>query len=73
MAQVSSGVVDVRDMLCAQALAIVSQALEHSASGRGIDVLYSTDDVKRDLLVWGREQGHIVRVAGPGRLWIQRP
>ena len=51
--------VDVRDMLCAQALAVVARAVEH-AQGRPVEIAYSTDDVKHDLTVWARERGFAI-------------
>ncbi|MBI4343707.1 MAG: hypothetical protein HY601_02710, partial [Candidatus Omnitrophica bacterium] len=48
--------VDVRDMLCAQALAVVSAAAARLADGASLDVRYNQDDVKQDLLVWARTQ-----------------
>ena len=50
--------VDVRDMLCAQALALVAQAIERLRGGGILDVAYNADDVKRDLLIWARERGY---------------
>ena len=49
--------VDVRDMLCAQALALVAQAAERLAEGRRITVLYTTEDVKLDVITWARARG----------------
>jgi hypothetical protein len=68
MDRLPSVAVDVRDMLCAQALAVVAQAVER-AHGRPVDVTYNTDDVKQDLLVWARERGLAVdEAAGALRL-----
>ena len=64
--------VDVSDMLCAQALAVVAQALRQAAPGASIEVTFNADDVRRDLLIWAREQGHHAAPAGPARLRIQR-
>ena len=47
----ASQTVDVREMLCAQALAVVAQALAPLPSGARARVTYSTDDVRRDLAV----------------------
>lgn len=48
---------DVRDMVCAQALAVVARAVEALSHGACLKALYNADDVKRDLLVWARERG----------------
>ena len=57
--------VDVRDMLCAQALALVAKALARLAPGEALDVRYNADDVRQDLLVWARGLGHPASVTGP--------
>ena len=72
MGATSARAVDVRDMLCAQALAVVASALEGLVPGTGVDVLYNAEDVKHDLIVWGQDRGHLVEVTGPARLAIQR-
>ena len=64
--------VNVRDMLCAQALAVVARAVDRLADGEALDVLYSTEDVKRDLLVWARDRGHQIGDSGSLRLRIER-
>ena len=63
---------DVRDMLCAQALAVVAQALEGLEAGGTLEVVYNADDVRRDLLVWARDRGHAVVESGDERLRVQR-
>ena len=63
--------VDVRDMLCAQALAQVSQALGRLDVGTWLTVASNAEDVRRDLVVWAREQGHKVW-ARPPMLRIRR-
>ena len=50
--------VDVRDMLCAQALAVVARAMKPLRAGDALEVLYNAQDVKRDLLVWAKARGH---------------
>ena len=50
--------IDVRDMLCAQALAVVAQAMGRLRAGETRMVLQNTDDVRHDLLVWAREHGY---------------
>ena len=64
--------VDVRDMLCAQALAMVSAAVNRLNAGASLGVRYNQDDVKQDLLVWARTQGHCVQELQPQHLAISR-
>ncbi len=59
-------------MMCAQALALVAQAVERLAAGAAVAVYYNAEDVKRDLEVWAKEQGHGVREEGTNLLRIQR-
>jgi len=49
-------------MLCAQALALVAQAVERLRLGEQLHVLLDAEDVRHDLLVWARERGHGMRV-----------
>jgi len=65
-------VVDVRDMLCAQALARVAKALEPLAAGEAIEVRYNAEDVREDLLVWARGLGHQVSVTGDTTVRIEK-
>ena len=55
-----AGLLDVRDMQCAQALAQASHAIKPLAVGQALEVLGNASDVKNDLLVWARELGHAV-------------
>ena len=55
--------VDVRDMLCAQALAVVAQAMGPLPAGARVAVRYSTEDVRRDLVVWAAGRHYGVREA----------
>lgn len=64
--------VDVRDMLCAQALARVAQALEPCAPGEALDVRYNADDVRQDLLVWAQGRGYPVSVTVASTLRIEK-
>ena len=63
---------DVRDMLCAQALAAVAQAMERLDRGEACELLYNADDVKHDLLVWAQGLGHLVQDTGAGLLRLER-
>ena len=56
MSRRSTTTIDVRDMLCAQALAVVGQAAESLQAGEVLDVMYNTEDVRRDLLIWARDR-----------------
>jgi len=60
--------IDVRDMLCAQALAVVAQQLARLTAGGRVAIQYNTDDVKHDLIAWANDQGHRVDAATPGTL-----
>ncbi len=64
--------VDVRDMLCAQALAVVAKAVQVLPPGSEADVRYSTPDVRQDLIAWARQVGHAVEEPEAGRLTIRR-
>lgn len=68
----SQTTVDVRDMLCAQALAVVAQALNRLTAGEPLEVLYNAEDVHRDLLVWAADRGDAAAEMGLGRLQITR-
>ena len=50
--------VDVRDMMCAQALAVVAQTFARLPTGEAIDVRYNAKDVHYDLLAWARDGGY---------------
>lgn len=60
--------VDVREMLCAQALAVVAQAMDRLTAGEPLEILYNAEDVRRDLLVWANDRGYIADEAGAGTL-----
>ena len=65
-------IVDVRDMLCAQALAIVAQAMSGLAPKQMLEIRYDAEDVRRDLTAWAVERGHPLVESGPLRLRLQR-
>lgn len=52
--------VDVREMTCAQALAVASRAIKGLSVGQTLDVVCNAPDVKDDLLIWAGELGHAV-------------
>lgn len=60
MSEFSTAPVDVRDMLCAQALAVVARAVAQLAPGASLTILVGAEDVRRDLRVWANERGHAV-------------
>lgn len=64
--------VDVSGMLCAQALAVVAQALGRAAGGATVRVRYETEEVRRDLLAWASDRGHGIREEPPSTLWLER-
>ena len=73
MSGLSARTVDVRDMLCAQALAVVAKTLARDTAAEEFVVLYNAEDVQRDLLVWAQERRYPARVGGVGALRILRP
>jgi len=52
--------VDVRDMICSQALAVVAKAALRLSSGDRLIALINTEDVRRDLEAWASRLGHHV-------------
>ena len=61
--------IDVRDMLCAQALAVVSDAVKRRMPGEPVNVEMNSDDVRQDMVLWARRLGHRVE---PLSLFILR-
>ena len=53
----SAPTVDVRDMLCAQALAVVGGALKRLAPGEPVVIQYNAADVREDLVRWAADRG----------------
>jgi len=64
--------VDVSGMLCAQALAVVAQALGRAAGGETVRVRYDAEEVRRDLLAWASDRGHRIREEPPSMLCLER-
>ncbi|MBI4598027.1 MAG: hypothetical protein HY737_06480 [Candidatus Omnitrophica bacterium] len=52
--------VDVRDMLCAQALAVVARAAQPLHAGHTLKILANAEDVRHDLIVWAGARGYLV-------------
>lgn len=63
MSAPATAMVDVRDMLCAQALAVIARAMEPLAAGESLTVIFNAEDVQRDLVVWARERGYGIDAA----------
>ena len=68
----ASRTVDVREMLCAQALALVAQTLARLDQNAILEVITNTEDVRRDLVIWAQKQGHHLDEMGSGRVRITR-
>ena len=68
----AGGGVDVRDMVCAQALALVARAAARVPRGDALLVRYNAEDVKRDLLAWSARRGYAIEDAEPEALHIIR-
>ena len=62
--------VDVRDMLCAQALAVVAGAWAHGGVSETLAVSYNAEDVRRDLCAWAGDRRLVVRQEATGLLTI---
>ena len=65
-------VVDARGMLCAQALAVVAQAVARLPVGAACEVWSDADDVQRDLIAWAQSKQHRIRATDPDHLTIER-
>ena len=64
--------VDVRDMLCAQALAQVAKAAGQLAPGAALRVAFNRDDVAHDLDAWVAGRGYQVVERAAGSLTFHR-
>ena len=51
---------DVRDMLCAQALALTDRTMKALPAGGVVAVQCNSQDVVRDVQVWAADRGHTV-------------
>lgn len=67
----SSATVDVRDMVCAQALAVLGKALAGRPAGGTATVFYNAEDVRRDVLAWASDRGYAAEDT-PGRLQLTK-
>ena len=50
--------VDVRNMLCAQALMLIMHACKELAPGNTLEVRYNKRNVRRDLVAWAEVMEH---------------
>lgn len=64
--------VNVEGMLCAQALALVDQALKSLPPGACIEVRGSSPDVVADLIVWAQERRHQLTALPSGAVTLMR-
>jgi len=64
--------VDVRDMLCAQALAVLARAAEAAPPGVVLQVEATAADVRRDVAAWAAARGWTARAAG-STMELRRP
>ena len=68
--------VDVREMLCAQAIMVAWKAIRPMPAGSVLEIVCNAEDVKEDLLIWAKELGHVVSAidarAGDTWLWVQK-
>ena len=51
---------DVKDLLCAQALMVVMKAVKEIDAGGTLEITFNSEDVKRDLVTWATELGHAI-------------
>ena len=72
MGEPSTVTVDVQDMLCAQALAVVARAVEQLTIGDALHIRYNTNDVKQDLFAWANGFGHPAVEMGTGILRLEK-
>ena len=59
-------------MLCAQALALVAQAVGRLPRGSTLAVTYNSADVRQDVAAWARERGHRLTGVDAATLRLQR-
>ena len=64
--------VDVRQMLCAQALALIAKAAAQLQPGQRLEIAYDADDVKRDALVWAQDRGYAAQAVDGTTLVVTR-
>ena len=64
--------VDVTDMLCVQALAVVAEAMRARAANERLKVIFNSESVRQDLLVWARTLGHRIEERGGSLLILTK-
>ena len=64
--------VNVRDMTCAQALTLVAKAAVKLPPGEALDVQFSTEDVRSDLITWALTKGFGVQDAAKEQLRVTK-
>ena len=72
MGMPTTRLIDVRDMVCAQALARLARAARGIPAGDAVEVLCNADDVNRDARVWALTHGFLVEAREPQRLRLTR-
>ena len=74
-AAMTAASVDVRDMLCAQAIQVAWKAARALPVGAVLETVCNAQDVKEDLIIWARELGYQLLAeetrADEIWLWIQ--
>ncbi len=71
----SSATIDVRDMLCAQALAETDRAMKRLAAGETLIVICNAPDVRDDLAAWALSAHHTLATDARGEdiwMWIRK-
>ena len=68
----SADELDLRDMVCAQALAQVARAVEALPRGASLRVVYNAEDVRRDLVAWARERQYAALPDGEHALRLSK-
>lgn len=63
---------DVRDMLCAQALAQAAGAMARVPQGAALRIVYNAEDVRRDLIAWARDRRYAAQPDGEGALRLSQ-
>ena len=64
--------VNVRDMTCAQALALVAKAAQRLAPAEALEVHFNTEDVRSDLIVWALSKRFSVQDAAKETLRLTK-
>ena len=72
MSEPLATMVDVRDMLCAQALALIARAAKSLGPEEPLEVTFNAEDVRRDLLVWAAQRGYDVEPLNAATVRLRR-